>query len=272
MWENATPKPPETAAEPHPRKRKREEPPGGQENYILWAQLLLAALLVGAAFAAKQLQSPLYSVLRTNFTTAMQAKGPDWLQEERGFVRFTQEMWREFGQAAQEVFADQTIEPGPTTERPAHKRPPPYGSSEESYQPDFAMVFPLQDTDCANNSTYGWRNDPLEGESAEFHTGTDLACAQGSAVYAAADGIVRVAGTHESYGNYLRLLHPNGDETLYAHLQYLFVRPGEQVAAGQQIGTAGQTGRVTGPHLHFELLHEGVRYDPTQALQQAVAP
>ena len=91
----------------------------------------------------------------------------------------------------------------------------------------------------------------------------------GTPVYAAAAGVVRIAGSHKSYGNYLRLLHPTGDETLYAHMQYLFVRAGETVQAGQLLGTVGQTGNATGPHLHFEILHKGLRYDPTQALQAA---
>ena len=86
---------------------------------------------------------------------------------------------------------------------------------------------------------------------------------------AAADGIVRMAGRHKSYGNYLRVLHADGDETLYAHLQYLFVRAGEAVSAGQTLGTVGQTGNATGPHLHFEILHRGLRYDPAAALQHA---
>ena len=55
--------------------------------------------------------------------------------------------------------------------------------------------------------------------------------------------------------------HSGGQETLYAHLQYLFVRAGEVVQAGQPLGTAGETGRSTGAHLHFELLEQGVRYD-----------
>ena len=89
------------------------------------------------------------------------------------------------------------------------------------------------------------------------------------AVLAAADGVVRMAGRHKSYGNYLRVLHADGDETLYAHLQYLFVRAGEAVSAGQTLGTVGQTGNATGPHLHFEILHRGLRYDPAAALQHA---
>ena len=103
----------------------------------------------------------------------------------------------------------------------------------------------------------------------EFHLGNDLAAAEGTAVLAAADGVVRMAGRHKSYGNYLRVLHADGDETLYAHLQYLFVRAGEAVSAGQTLGTVGQTGNATGPHLHFEILHRGLRYDPAAALQHA---
>ena len=64
-----------------------------------------------------------------------------------------------------------------------------------------------------------------------------------------------------TYGNYLRLSHSGGQETLYAHLQYLFVRAGEVVQARQPLGTAGETGRSTGAHLHFELLEQGIRYD-----------
>ena len=109
----------------------------------------------------------------------------------------------------------------------------------------------------------------MGGLEEDFHIGNDLAAVEGTAVLAAADGVVRMAGRHKSYGNYLRVLHADGDETLYAHLQYLFVRAGEAVSAGQTLGTVGQTGNATGPHLHFEILHRGLRYDPAAALQHA---
>ena len=63
-----------------------------------------------------------------------------------------------------------------------------------------------------------------------------------------------------------QLLHPDGTETLYAHLQYLYVRTGETVQAGQILGTAGQTGRATGAHLHFELRRQGAACDPSALL------
>lgn len=99
-----------------------------------------------------------------------------------------------------------------------------------------------------------------------FHKGVDLACAEGTSVLAAMGGVVLAAGRSTSYGNYVRIAHAGSTETLYAHLQYLYVRPGEVVRAGQPLGTVGQTGRATGPHLHFELLYRAVRYDPSELL------
>ena len=112
---------------------------------------------------------------------------------------------------------------------------------------------------------YGWRKDPFTGEKA-FHRGVDLACEEGTPVLAALDGVVTAARRGTAYGNYVRLTHGDGQETLYAHMQYLYVRAGEVVTAGQRLGTAGQTGRATGAHLHFEFLTGGIRYDPSAAL------
>ena len=94
----------------------------------------------------------------------------------------------------------------------------------------------------------------------------DLACGEGTPVLAALDGVVTAARRGAAYGNYVRLTHGDGQETLYAHMQYLYVRAGEVVAAGQRLGTVGQTGRATGAHLHFEFLTGGIRYDPSAAL------
>ena len=102
------------------------------------------------------------------------------------------------------------------------------------------------------SDVYGKRIDPFTGKAA-FHQGLDLACAAGTAVRAVQDGVVTAAAYSPSYGNHLRILHPDGCETRYAHLQYLYVRPGEVVQAGQTLGTVGQTGRATGAHLHLEL-------------------
>ena len=273
MWEDATPKPPQEKASRPPTPHAKASA-GTEANLVLWAQLFLCGLILVGVYAAKTMNLPVMTTLRGAFSTAMQAQGPQFFSEERGLVKFTQETARMLQQAAQEVAVElgQAATPERARRaRPVRKQPQPApaGSSLESYLPDFDLVFPLANHNCGWNSEYGWREDPFEEDEADFHTGIDLAAVQGAAVYAAADGVVRVAGTHSSYGNYIRILHHNGDETLYAHMQYLFVRSGQSVHAGQLLGTAGQTGNVTGPHLHFELLHEGVRYDPQQALSQA---
>lgn len=123
------------------------------------------------------------------------------------------------------------------------------------------VCFPLQGAQWRLSAPYGWRTDPITGQRA-FHQGIDLACPQGTPVAAAMEGVVTTARQSTSYGNYLCLAHPGGRETRYAHLQYLFVRPGQVVQAGQLLGTAGNTGRSTGAHLHFELLVQGQHRAP----------
>ena len=131
--------------------------------------------------------------------------------------------------------------------------------------------FPLESSGWRVSDAYGWREDPFTGQKT-FHRGIDLACGEGTPVLAVMDGVVSQARMSNSYGNVLRLCHENGQETVYAHLQYLFVRPGEVVGAGQIIGTVGQTGRATGAHLHFELWSHGNARDPAEVLDEKLLP
>ena len=110
-------------------------------------------------------------------------------------------------------------------------------------------------------SAYGWRQDPFTGE-AKFHKGVDLRAAEGSDVAAAGAGRVTFAGVSGGYGTTVVLEHANGLSTRYAHLSESRVRVGDEISAGQVIGLAGSTGRATAPHLHFEVLEDGVQVDP----------
>ena len=80
-------------------------------------------------------------------------------------------------------------------------------------------------------------------------------------------GIVQKSSYNPSYGNYVLIVHENGVATRYCHMQYVFVRQGERVGTEDVLGTVGQTGAATGPHLHFEIMHNDIRYDPTKALE-----
>jgi murein DD-endopeptidase MepM/ murein hydrolase activator NlpD len=114
-------------------------------------------------------------------------------------------------------------------------------------------------------SPFGWRIDPFTGRSA-LHTGMDFQAAPGTPILAAAGGVVVTQQVHPEYGNMVEIDHGNNLITRYAHASRTFVKQGDVVKRGQQIAAVGTTGRSTGPHLHFEVLVEGVPQDPQKFL------
>ncbi len=114
-------------------------------------------------------------------------------------------------------------------------------------------------------SGFGFRHDPFNGRAA-LHTGLDFPANTGTAIFAAAGGVVLSAGPHPQYGQLVELDHGNGLVTRYAHTSKMLVKQGDLVKRGQKIAEVGSTGRSTGPHLHFEVLVEGVQQDPAKFL------
>ncbi len=113
------------------------------------------------------------------------------------------------------------------------------------------------------SSTYGMRKHPVLGYS-KMHKGIDFAAARGTPVYAAGDGVVERASRFSSYGNYVKIRHNNNLKTAYAHLNKYAkgIKAGSRVKQGQVIGYVGSTGRVTGAHLHYEVLENGKQVNP----------
>lgn len=107
------------------------------------------------------------------------------------------------------------------------------------------------------------------------HGGMDFGARRGTAVLAPAAGTVAISTDQyeggAQYGKVIVIAHADGTRTLYAHLDRRLVQAGEQVAAGQHIGLSGATGKVTGPHLHFEVSRGGARIDPQALLNQSLA-
>lgn len=117
-------------------------------------------------------------------------------------------------------------------------------------------------------SAWGARVHPLSGTS-RFHAGVDLAGEPGQEVRAAAEGTVVFAGWNGAHGKQVEVQHDGHLATRYSHLMTWLVEPGQQVRRGEVLGLLGQTGQVTGPHLHFELRRDGDAIDPEQALPPA---
>jgi murein DD-endopeptidase MepM/ murein hydrolase activator NlpD len=115
-------------------------------------------------------------------------------------------------------------------------------------------------------SGFGVRDDPINGEG-KFHTGIDIEAAYGTPVRAAADGEVTGATLGAGYGRQIVLDHGHDVITLYGHLSALAVAPGQHVTRGEVIGYVGQSGRATGPHLHYEVRVHNVPVNPHKYLR-----
>lgn len=115
-------------------------------------------------------------------------------------------------------------------------------------------------------SNFGYRTDPFTGRAA-FHAGIDIAGKIGDPIYAAAAGKVVTATRDGSHGKYIVIEHPGGLQTWYMHLSDIDVSVGDEVKKGDSIGNLGNTGRSTGPHLHFEIVKGGKAVDPMPYLK-----
>lgn len=136
--------------------------------------------------------------------------------------------------------------------------PPPDNVSYEVLSLPFQESSPISGE---TSSGFGYRLHPIQNEVL-FHYGTDFAADAGTEIHSFADGVVLASGTDSGYGNYVKVDHGGGFVTLYGHCSERLVSEGERVQRGQTIALVGSTGQSTGPHLHFELIHDGVYLNP----------
>jgi len=127
------------------------------------------------------------------------------------------------------------------------------------------MIPSSRPVDVPIGSGFGFRSDPFTHRGA-LHTGLDFPSDVGTPIHAAAGGVVRTAETHPEYGLMLEIDHGNGLMTRYGHTSKLLVKVGDLVKRGQVVADVGTTGRSTGPHLHFEVLVDGIPQDPQKFL------
>ncbi len=125
---------------------------------------------------------------------------------------------------------------------------------------------------------FGQRTDPFSGEGA-FHKGVDISAPTGTPVRVTADGIVLFSDFESGYGRLVKVDHGSGISTYYAHLSHAYVHPGQELRRGDMVGEVGTTGRVTAPHLHYEVRMNGTPVNPyaylvprVEAYQAATPP
>lgn len=111
-------------------------------------------------------------------------------------------------------------------------------------------------------SSFGYRTDPVYGTRGDRHTGIDLACPAGTPVFAPGDGVVTMAQRYYGYGNFLVIDHGFGYQTRYGHLYGFNVQVGDKVRRGDCVAFSGNSGKSTGPHLHYEVLFRGTPVNP----------
>ena len=131
------------------------------------------------------------------------------------------------------------------------------GTAPDAYQPPL-WVNPIEGI---ITSPGGLRYNPVTGRR-EFHDGIDIAAPIGTPIVAPRDGTVLATGNSPSFGVYLRMAHPNGYVSFMAHLYGVTVSVGETVRQGERVAYSGNTGRSTGPHLHYSLFRYGQFVDP----------
>ena len=136
-----------------------------------------------------------------------------------------------------------------------------YSISATSSPYSWLLAHPLPNGRVSSN--YGGRT---MGGRAENHSGLDLAAPTGTPIYATGPGVVTKSGWGTGYGQYVEINHGDGYVTRYAHASRLIARVGERVKAGDHIANVGCTGRCTGPHLHYEVVKNGQRKNPSPYL------
>ncbi len=250
-------------------RRQRAARAAEDMSALLFVQVMLCLLVCAAALAFKWLNAPFFPQMQAQYGEMLE-RGVAF-SSEHPIVRFAgdalETMQNRMRSALGAFSAAQDAGGGQGGFWPAESESVPDGASTQDYTLASQPVRPAQG---AVTSAFGFRENPVNGED-DFHAGIDIAAEAGTQAVSALDGQVCRTARSDVRGNYVVVRHADGVRTLYQHLACAVVREGESVRAGQPVGLVGETGLVTGPHLHFELMVDGVLVDPQKSLPAQTA-
>ncbi|MFO8030931.1 MAG: peptidoglycan DD-metalloendopeptidase family protein [Desulfohalobiaceae bacterium] len=191
-------------------------------------------------------------------------------QEQAAWKDAGQEPMQRVEALAQEIVRRKTAVYKQEEEKSLEELQPAEGSGPANAAGTASMPELVSPVQGEISSEFGWRQDPFSGKKA-WHSGVDYAAPEGSPVKACWGGEVVFSGENKGYGKQVVIKHDQGWQSVYAHNSENLVSPGDQVQAGQEIAKVGDSGRSTGPHLHFELKQGDMAWDPQQIEHRILA-
>ena len=227
-------------------------------NLYLYAQVLISAVIVLSCVILKVKNEDLFFQLKEDYTAFFTT---DTVYESNfSYKHFIDKLSKDIRIAYNELMqtAAKAYGKGASGYYPSNV-------SWEKYIPEQKGIIPVNSN--VITSYFGVRTFPFDKSATDFHTGLDIAAAKGTFIKSAFDGIVTETGYSDIAGNFIRVKSSDEMQTFYGHTQFVLVKAGETVFKGQPIATVGDTGLVTGPHLHFELIHNGNRVNPIYAVE-----
>ncbi len=217
---------------------------------VMVVQMAVMALIVGLLFTVKTLNPSDYKAISDKYISIADTKDTEEALDS-AFSRIKAYLVNDKG----------TANAGGKDEEGCG-REYPQDCSASKYVISADITIPVNGT---ISSPFGYRINPVT-KKLSFHTGVDIAADSGTPVYAAYYGIIEKAGKDNVYGNYILINHGNGIKTFYGHCKTLLSETGDIVKEGTKIAEVGSTGWSTGPHCHFEIRINGVRYNPAYVL------
>ena len=219
--------------------------PVKDNNIYLYLQIFFMAVMIVTAFMLKTGDKTLFRYAKEGYADFFEKN--DYTKNNFSYEKYTELMEKEISEALlklKEVYY--VIQ------------------SSEKYRVEKRGILPAVGY---VSSSFGVRKDPFNKKNKDFHTGIDIANSKGSFVKASFSGKVIDCGYSHIACNYIK--DPGDDEitNLYAHNQFLLVKTGDKILQGQVIATMGDTGRRTGPHVHFEFAVNGIKYNPVYCLE-----
>ncbi len=264
-----------TDEDAQPRKKTKEKTKTDYLIRLILIQSFLSFLIVSGVFVASKIAPNLFSEMKEDYGRIMQTDMSagdiaGQLKEAAEFVfkplnakKETEAVMSDSIMTTYEVTSDETGEKIAVGEivdgSGGDDIESAKGTSFDDYFVNANPAMPVQGARIT--SRFGYRTHPITGKKG-FHTGLDLAVAEGTPISAVYFGKVTKTGEDDSWGKYVLVEHSEGFETFYCHLSEIYAEKGAVIRQGETVGLVGSTGMSTGPHLHLEVRINGIRVDP----------